>query len=155
MKKIILDSFRSGMLFTMIMLLTVTLANGSARKDINKENQVKIPETAANFQKKIYDKVDVMPVYPGGDPALIEFLARNIKYPEAAKKNAIQGVVMIRFCVTDIGSVDNIQVVKGVEKSLDDESVRVVGLLKGWTPAKLKGESVNVWYTLPRSFKLQ
>ena len=108
----------------------------------------------ASFQKQIYEKVDVLPVYPGGDSALIQFISANIKYPESAKKNGIQGVVIVRFCVTDKGEVENVQVLKGAEKSLDDEAVRVVRMLKGWTPGKIKGDSVNVWYNIPITFKL-
>jgi TonB family protein len=96
-----------------------------------------------------------MPYYPGGDKGLLEFIYSNIKYPDAAKEKGIQGRVILRFAVMADGRVDKVSVIRGVEKSLDDESVRVVKMLKGWTPGKLKGEAVNVWYSLPISFKLQ
>ena len=98
--------------------------------------------------------VEEMPVYPGGDKALMEFIFTNVRYPQPAKDKGIQGRVIIRFCVTDIGNVENIQVIRGVDKSLDDESVRVVGMLKGWTPGKQGGKPVSVWYSIPITFSL-
>jgi TonB family protein len=103
----------------------------------------------------IYTVVEEMPAFPGGDKALIDFIYSNVKYPDYAKENKIQGKVIVSFCVTDKGTVDYVQLLQGIDSSLDDEALRVVGMLPAWKPGKMKGRDVNVWYSLPISFALQ
>jgi TonB family protein len=103
----------------------------------------------------IYDHVDVMPVFPGGDTALMSFIGKNIKYPESEMKNNLQGRVVLKFIVTETGGIDGVTVQTGIDPALDSEAVRVVKLLPVWTPGKKDGVNVNVWYALPISFKLK
>ncbi len=102
-----------------------------------------------------YKMVDEMPVYPGGDIALLKYLADSTHYPKDAKISGIQGKVITRFMVGEDGTVTDVSVLKGVSASLDNEAVRVVSTLPKFTPGKLKGTNVPVWYAIPIDFKLK
>ena len=99
--------------------------------------------------------LDSEPEYPGGINGMMSFLAQNLVYPESAMENSIQGKVVLKFVVTKDGNVANVEVIKSVDPALDAEALRVVSLLKGFTPGVYEGKKVNVWYTLPVNFKLQ
>ena len=98
--------------------------------------------------------VEEMPMFPGGDSALLTYLIQNIKYPESAKINNTHGRVIIRFCVNSTGSVDRISVLRGVSPELDAEAVRVVSTLPSFNPGKQGGKPVPVWYMAPVNFEL-
>jgi protein TonB len=104
---------------------------------------------------EVFVVVEEMPSFPGGDTELFKFIYDNIKYPELAKENNIQGKVILRFCVTYKGTVDQVSVVRGVDPALDDEAQRVIKLLPLWKPGKQGGKPVNVWYSVPISFQLK
>lgn len=113
-------------------------------------------EVVINGKKaKALEAPDVMPEYPGGINGLMTFLGQNLRYPEEAMNNGIQGRVLVQFVVGTDGNVYNVEVMQGVDPSLNAEAVRVVKLLKGWTPGTSNGKPVNVWYNLPVTFKLQ
>jgi TonB family protein len=99
-----------------------------------------------------YQKVDEMPVYPGGDSELLNFIGKNTTYPKEAKEKGIQGKVIIHFKVKEDGSVADVSVLQGVSAALDNEAIRVVGTLPNFTPGKLNGKTVAVWYTIPITF---
>ena len=112
--------------------------------------------TSTQVQDTIYDEVDEMPVFPGGESALLTFVAKNVKYPEASKKNGEQGIVYVKFVVDKKGKVKNPIVEKGVTKGLDEESLRVVGLLPDFEkPGYKNGKAVSVHFILPIKYKLQ
>ena len=94
------------------------------------------------------------PQFPGGQTALLKYIADHIKYPTAAQENGIQGRVTVQFVVTKNGSVGQVRVVRGKDPDLDKEAVRVVKSLPKFTPGKMNGHPVNVWYTVPITFKL-
>jgi len=98
--------------------------------------------------------VEDKPVFPGGDAALMKFIADNTKYPEIAKENGIQGRVFIQFVIDKNGAVTKVQVAKGVDPYLDAEALRVVKLLPNWTPGKQRGKPVPVTFVVPINFKL-
>jgi TonB family protein len=102
-----------------------------------------------------YQKVDVMPVYPGGNEALLKYIIDSTHYPKDAKIQNIQGKVLVRFVVNANGSVQDVSVLKGVSPSLDAESVRIVKTLPKFKPAELEGKTVPVWYVIPIQFSLQ
>jgi len=96
-----------------------------------------------------------MPAYPGGQKALIEFLSKNVKYPEEAKKAGIQGRVVVRFMVDRDGAIAKVKVARsGGNKELDREAVRVIKAMPDWKPGTVRGNPVNVTYTLPVNFRL-
>ncbi len=112
--------------------------------------------SSAQVQDTIYDEVDEMPVFPGGEAALMTFVAKNVKYPEASKKNGEQGIVYVKFVVDKKGKVKNPTIEKGVTKGLDDESLRVVGLLPDFEkPGYKNGKAVSVHFILPIKYKLE
>ena len=102
----------------------------------------------------VYTEVEEMPEYPGGEQALMNDLILSIKYPDEAKKNGIQGKVFVSFVVDEQGKVTNAKIERGVEPSLDKESLRVVNELKTWIPGKEKGKVVKVAYTIPINYAL-
>ena len=94
-------------------------------------------------------------MFPGGDVALLKYIGENTHYPEIAKENNIQGKVIIRFCVTEKGSVNRISVLKGVDPELNDEAIRVVKTLPAFKPGRQGGKPVPVWYMVPITFTLK
>lgn len=111
-------------------------------------------ETEAEDPNKIYDKVEVMPEYPGGAAAFMRYLAQNVKYPTVAQENGTQGIVVVQFVVDADGSVTNAHVITSVDPYLDEEALRVIKSMPRWTPGKLNGKPVRVKYTTPIKFRL-
>jgi len=99
--------------------------------------------------------VEEMPMFPGGDAALLTYIAEHTNYPEVAKENNIQGRVIVRFCVTSKGTINQVSVLKGVDPELDKEAIRVVESLPGFKPGKQGGKPVPVWYMVPITFTLK
>ncbi|HEY5469626.1 MAG TPA: TonB family protein [Bacteroidales bacterium] len=99
--------------------------------------------------------VEEMPMFPGGDPALLTYISQNTVYPEVAKENNIQGRVIVRFCVTSKGGVSQVSILKGVDPELDKEAIRVVNTLPAFKPGKQGGKPVPVWYMVPITFTLK
>ena len=99
--------------------------------------------------------VEEPPMYPGGDEALLRYIGDHVVYPDVARENNIQGRVIIKFCVTPSGGVDQISILKGVDPELDAEVVRVVKTLPRFKPGKQGGKPVSVWYTVPIYFQLK
>ena len=102
----------------------------------------------------IYIAVDKMPVFPGGEHELLSFIGHNLKYPVEAQRNGIQGRILVKFIVSKSGKVENAQIVRGLDPSIDKEGLRVVNSLPDFIPGELKGEKVPVYYVLPITFKL-
>lgn len=103
----------------------------------------------------VFDVVEVMPQYPGGQIAMLKYLMENIKYPEQAMKKGIQGRVAVSFIVEKDGSISNVRPVHSVHPLLDKEAVRVVESMPKWTPGKHNGKPVRVRFNLPVMFKLK
>lgn len=101
-----------------------------------------------------YVVVEEMPIFPGGDEALLKYIAENTKYPEASKNQKIEGRVIVRFCVTAKGAVTMISILKSVNPELDAEAVRVVQTLPTFKPGRQSGRDVPVWYMVPITFAL-
>jgi periplasmic protein TonB len=99
--------------------------------------------------------VQEMPEYPGGLSELMRYIGSTISYPDEAIANNIQGRVILKFVVNTDGSVDRIQIIKGIDTSLDNEAVRVIKTLNRFKPGKQDGIPVPVWYTIPVLFRLQ
>ena len=95
------------------------------------------------------------PEFPGGNEALLRYLAQNTRYPPIAQENGIQGKVHVRFVVEPTGDVSNVEVIRGVDPSLDREAVRVVSTLPRFKPGRQRNRPVRVWYTVPINFTLQ
>ena len=109
----------------------------------------------AKKNQQVFDVVEKMPEYPGGQAALFEYLSTNVKYPVDAEKQKIQGRVLVTFVVNTDGSITDIEVVKKAFPSLDAEAVRVISGMPKWIPGEQKGQKVRVKYTVPLSFNLR
>jgi len=103
---------------------------------------------------EVFMVVEQMPVFPGGDLGLMKFIQKTVKYPPIAKENDITGKVFVSYVVNRKGKVTSVKVVRGVDRYLDAEAVRVVKLLPYTTAGKQRGKPVNVQYTIPINFTL-
>lgn len=106
-------------------------------------------------ETKIFTVVEQMPMYPGGDAALMGYLRDNIHYPTIAAENGVQGRVVVGFVVERDGSITDVNILRGVDPSLDREAMRVVKSMPRWNPGKQNGSAVRVKYQVPVSFRLQ
>ena len=109
----------------------------------------------AEKNQQVFDVVEQMPEYPGGMQALFEYLSQNVKYPEDAEKQKVEGRVIATFVVETDGSISNVEVVKPAFPSLDAEAVRVLSGMPKWTPGMQSGKVVRVKYTVPINFNLK
>ena len=104
---------------------------------------------------KVFEKVEDMPEFPGGEKAMMDFVAQNVQYPKEAMEKEISGRVLVGFIVEKDGSITETEVVKGIGGGCDEEAVRVVKAMPKWKPGKQKGKPVRVHFMLPIIFKLQ
>ena len=113
------------------------------------------PAPKPEVSNKVFDVVEEMPSFPGGQGALMSFLYSNIKYPVVAQENGVQGRVIVGFVVERDGSITDVKVMRSVDPSLDREAQRVVKAMPRWKPGKQNGSAVRVKYTVPVVFRLQ
>ena len=119
------------------------------------KDDIKAPEPPKHEENKIFTVVEQMPMLPGGDAALMQYLSSNIHYPAVAAENGVQGRVVVGFVVERDGSITDVNVMRSVDPSLDREAVRVVKNMPRWTPGKQNGSAVRVKYQVPVTFRLQ
>ena len=105
--------------------------------------------------EKLFTAVEQMPQFPGGEKELYKYVGDHLRYPTMAAENGIQGRVTVQFVVQKDGSIGEVKVIRGKDPDLDKEAVRVVKSLPKFIPGKMNGQAVNVWFTLPITFKLQ
>lgn len=116
---------------------------------------VKEPEPeVVHKEEEIFVAVEQQAEFPGGQAALMKWLSTNIRYPEAAQQNDIQGRVIVKFVVEKDGSIGQATIAKGVDKDLDREALRVVKKMPKWQPGKNNGVAVRSYFTLPVTFRL-
>ena len=111
-------------------------------------------EAARRARNQVFTVVEVMPEFPGGQGALLKFLATNVRYPESAVKNGIEGRVSCSFVVGKDGAISEAEVIRGVSPELNEEALRVINSMPVWSPGKQRGKVVNVKYTVPVTFRL-
>jgi periplasmic protein TonB len=114
---------------------------------------MEIPQPESEREPLI--NVQEMPMFPGGNTALLQYIAEHVVYPEVAMQNNIQGKVFVKFCVTPTGSIDRVSILKGVDPELDSEAIRVVKTFPAFSPGKQGGIPVPVWYTALINFQLK
>lgn len=110
--------------------------------------------TSAAYEAYVPESVDVQPEFPGGDNAMMKFINRERQYPREAYKAGIGGRVLCSFIVMPDGSISNIEVVRGVEQSIDREAVRIISSMPAWKAGKIGNSPVPVYYLLPIAFRL-
>lgn len=133
--------------------VTFTLQGSTIQPDTEKGDIVVQSAVPNTTEDDVFQVVENQPEFPGGATALMEFLAKNMKYPEQAAKEGKGGRVIVQFIIDKDGSVKNAKVVRSVDPLLDAEALRVLSIMPNWEPGKQKGVAVKVRYTLPVSFK--
>ena len=125
-----------------IALLTLTgMSNAMAQQEVA-------------LEEKVYEVVEEMPSFPEGQDGVFGYISKNIHYPVVAEENGIQGRVLVSFIIEKDGSLTDFVIEKSVDPSLDKEAIRLVRSMPKWNPGKKDGQSVNVKYTLPITFRL-
>lgn len=112
-------------------------------------------EDEAEPDNAVFMVVETMPEFPGGTTAMLEFIVNNLKYPVEAEENGIQGRVTLSFIVDTDGSITDVEVVRGIDPSLDAEAIRIIKSMPKWKPGMQRGKAVRVKYTVPVNFRLQ
>jgi protein TonB len=131
-------------LFSVIASITLAYAQSSSNESGTNE-----------ADETVYTVVEKMPEYPGGQQALFDYLKANVKYPEIARANGIQGRSLVQFVVNKDGSISDVQILRsGGDPSLDKEAVRVISSMPNWIPGKQGGKLIRVRYTVPVNFRL-
>ncbi len=129
--------------------------NDDANGEVLKAKEVIAQPEPKEEESKIFEVVEQMPSFPGGQSALMEYLSKNVKYPVVAQENGVQGRVVVSFVVERDGSITDVTVVRSVDPSLDKEAARVISSMPHWIPGKQNGQAVRVKYNVPVSFRLQ
>lgn len=106
-------------------------------------------------KSKPFVMVEQMPQYPGGQAAMMKFLADSLQYPTFEAENGVQGRVIARFIVDEKGDVKEPTVIRSLSPNCDKESLRVIGLMPRWIPGKQNNKNVAVYYTIPILFKFR
>lgn len=122
--------------------------------EFDEEEVIELEETVEEPEDKIFIYVKNMPEFPGGKLALRKYVAEHVVYPAVARENGIEGTVFLRFEVTKSGTIGKVELQKGVDPLLDDEAIRVIKDLPKFKPGEQNGKRVNVWYSIPVTFKL-
>lgn len=144
------------------------LEKGILEKNVTIEKNAETGERYMNYVTKSGEKVSFseksnsyiwvgmegMPQFPNGDQALREYLASEVRYPEAAMKAGIEGRVFCHFVVDEEGNVVDVNVARSIDPNLDAEAIRVVSSMPKWKPGNVDGEPVRVSYTVPINFVL-
>ena len=103
----------------------------------------------------VFVVVEKSPEFPGGDDSLYAFIGRNIKYPEAAKKNKIEGRVFVTFVIEKDGQVSDAKILRDIGGGCGEEAIRVVNIMPKWKPGTQRGNPVRVQFNLPIMFQLE
>jgi protein TonB len=153
--------FKALLVVISVIILSVT---GSCGRNNSKRTTSDVPPTleppaltrpSMTGSDTVWNYAGKLPVLPGNEEALFTYIGRNLRYPENAKKNGIQGKVIVKFCVTSKGDVKDHQVIQSINPDLDAEGLRVIKTIMRFEPGFQDGKPVSVWYEVPISFKLQ
>ena len=136
-----------------MMPINFKLTDDTPTKSVKKTEANK-PDMKPNADG-VYQIVEEMPCFPGGDQKLMEYIANNINYPQEARDKGIEGRVFIGMVIEKDGSVSKVNILRGIGGGCDEEAERVISSMPKWMPGKVGGEPVPVSYMLPVNFKLQ
>lgn len=154
--KKLLFSKKSSYFLLFIFFLSVIFIGCAQKRYLTTADLMQIAQQVEkqNPQGDTLMTVEVLPQFPGGQTNMMYWLQQNISYPEEAMKNGIEGRVLIRFVVMATGDISSVEVMKPVNPLLDREAVRVIQSMPKWIPGEDKGKKVNVYFTMPITFKL-
>ena len=125
------------------------------QNEVVEEYVAPVIEEEEVVEQEIFQIVEEMPAFPGGEAKLMEYVLKNVKYPQIARESGIKGRVFVSFVVEPDGSVSNVKVLRGIGGGCDEEAMRVVKSMPKWKPGKQRGKAVRVSYMLPVNFQLQ
>ncbi len=150
-------SFKYLLAFPIIALMLIGNAQNTFSQQKEKAGIASLTEnpTTSEDQLPPFVMVEQMPQFPGGESAMMQYIGTNLKYPESAAKENIEGRVVLRFVVTKTGDIKDVSVIRSLDSRCDEEAMRVVRAMPKWTPGKQGGKDVDVYYTLPVLYKLQ
>lgn len=144
-----------SILFFVLLFLAVGIMNGCGSDSQGWNKQVNsITNPGDKAIDKLYTNVEKMPQFIGGDEKLADYIAENIHYPANAKKEGIQGKVIVSFVVRKTGEVCDVKIVRGIGGGCDEEAIRVLQESPAWIPGEEKGVKVDVEMSIPISFAL-
>ncbi len=118
-------------------------------------NTKSFAQTPTDTTQEIITMAEVMPQFPGGEDEMYDFINKNLLYPKLAKENGIEGRVIVRFIVQKSGYIDKIEIIRKLGWGCDEEVLRMIQLMPKWSPGKMNGKPVAVYFTLPVTFKLK
>ncbi|MBN7810530.1 TonB family protein [Algoriphagus sp. H41] len=123
--------------------------------DAGKKYVIKLAPDSVSRSSQVFDRVEEVPRPKSGNDGWYAYLAKNIKYPQSARKNGVVGTVIVGFEVHADGSVQNVEILRGIGGECDREAARVVAAGPDWEPGKISGQAVNTRMSIPVQFKLQ
>ena len=135
-------------------LVVVGYAAKTPKAERKSTENVDVKQGKALAGEPVFTVVEDMPTFPGGEQALMQYLARSIKYPVLAQESGTQGRVIVSYIISPEGKITSPQIVRGVDPELDKEALRVVSAMPDWNPGKQRGKAVAVKYMLPITFRL-
>ena len=147
-------------LFATFVLFVVTACNSNkliSQKTLEARNYQEIsgmPNTASESER-LFERADINAMYPDGTRGIYQHIAKNVKFPESARKNNIQGKVVLTFIVEKNGYVSNVTVIESVSEDVDKEAIRLISSLERFYPAFQNGKPVRILYTQPINFSLK
>lgn len=136
-----------------LVILSITAINLVKGQSVHNNTKESDGIETVNDSTEIYDFAEVEPEFPGGEQAMREFIVREINFDNIPKKSKESGIVYVQFVVMKSGKVEKVNVVRGVNKQLDEEATRVVKMMPEWKPAEQKGKKINCKYTLPIAYQ--
>ncbi len=130
------------------------IPKGDSVTDLPKPKKINRIEDAKaiSSQAQVFSSVEVMPEFPGGENAMLNFLADNIEYPIIASNAGITGIVYIEFVVKEDGSIDQAKIIRDIGGGCGEAALRVVKKMPKWKPGKNNGKAVRTSFTLPVEF---
>ena len=137
-----------------LVLLVIVFAPAGANAQNKKVNKAQTHKDTTT-DDKVYDVCEQMPIYEGGDAALLKYLGENLKLPEEDQERGMQGRMVVGFVVEKDGSLTNVKVLRAVDRALDAEALRVVKGMPKWIPGCQDEQLVRVKYNVPVSFRLE
>lgn len=137
--------------------VTISIADVKGNDEANGKDIADLKQvvTQAVEEEKVFDMVEQMPQFPGGQTELMKWIGEHLKYPTIAQENGVQGRVTCQFVVGKDGKVRDVTVLKTLDPYCDKEAIRVIMAMPNWIPGKQNGKAVAVKYTVPITFRLQ
>jgi len=138
-----------------------------ATTEVMGANDIAIPASAFGYQNggmpteatvnepEIFAIVEVMPEFPGGSAALLKYLASKIRYPDLARENRVEGLVVVQFIIDEKGKISGVIILRGIGGGCDEEAIRVIQAMPDWQPGLQRGVPVKVRYNVPVRFVLK